>query len=540
MSSATRFPPDSGPSSATPDQGSCAYDGSTRIVTCPLGGLADGTDAHITLRVEASFALADGTLVNTASVIGNETDPVPANNTDDATAIVGPAADLRLTKTVTPASQPRNRIATYTLVIVNDGPSTAADATLTDTLPAGVEFVSSSPDAPTCQHAAGTITCDLGDLVDGASATVTITVRGVAVGTHTNTATVASPTPDSDPANNQASADIAIGPTADLSVQKTGAATVDAGGDTTYALTLTNTDSSPATDATLVDTLPAGMTFVSATVARGTFSVTGQTITFALGTLSGNEIVEATITARAAFESATSTLVNTATVTSSNDNDPANDTDTHPVSVGPAADLSLTKSAPQRVPAGGRLLYTLQVANAGPQTATGVVVTDTLPPELTFASAQPTQGACAFALGTVTCDLGAIVAGGNAQVVIAADVGDLEGHTLHNTASVTGAEPDPDLDDRSDAADTVVDPPAIDTGAISVTKIAESGAHAQLGRPVPFLISVRNDAVVTATGVVIIDRQSAPVDVLSVDAQRGTCKRDPLRCDIGTMSPVRS
>ena len=61
--------------------------------------------------------------------------------------------------------------------------------------------------------------------------------------------------------------------------------------------------------------------------------------------------------------------------------------------VRPSADLSLTKSdSPDPVQAGELLTYSLGVHNAGPQSATGVVLTDTLPGGVTFDSATPSPG----------------------------------------------------------------------------------------------------------------------------------------------------
>src|SRR5437879_547854 len=70
------------------------------------------------------------------------------------------------------------------------------------------------------------------------------------------------------------------------------------------------------------------------------------------------------------------------------------------------ADLAVTKTAsPNPVPLGASLSYAITVANHGPSAATGVTVTDTLPPNVTFGSATATQGNCAQTSGTVTCTL---------------------------------------------------------------------------------------------------------------------------------------
>ena len=75
------------------------------------------------------------------------------------------------------------------------------------------------------------------------------------------------------------------------------------------------------------------------------------------------------------------------------------------------ADLSITKTdSPDPVLAGSALTYSIQVANAGPDTATDAVVTDALPKGVTYVSATPSQGTCAVSKNkkTVTCALGTV------------------------------------------------------------------------------------------------------------------------------------
>ena len=84
-----------------------------------------------------------------------------------------------------------------------------------------------------------------------------------------------------------------------------------------------------------------------------------------------------------------------------------------------AADLSLSKTdSPDPVPAGELLTYTLTVHNSGPQDATGVSLSDTLPVGVTFESATPTQGSCSEDGGTVSCTLGTLADEASASVEI--------------------------------------------------------------------------------------------------------------------------
>ncbi len=70
------------------------------------------------------------------------------------------------------------------------------------------------------------------------------------------------------------------------------------------------------------------------------------------------------------------------------------------------ADLSVSLAdSPDPVIFGENLTYTVDVTNGGPELATNVVLTDILPDEVAFVSANPTKGTCAEAGGTVKCDL---------------------------------------------------------------------------------------------------------------------------------------
>ena len=75
-------------------------------------------------------------------------DPDASNNDGSATnarviTIVTPSADVKTTKTGPTSASGFSNI-TYTIIVTNHGPSTASNVVVSDTLPAGVTFVSAS------------------------------------------------------------------------------------------------------------------------------------------------------------------------------------------------------------------------------------------------------------------------------------------------------------------------------------------------------------------------------------------------------------
>ena len=190
--------------SATPSQGSCAH--AAGRVICDLGTMTNRASASITIIVQTTAA---GVLNFSSSLSANALDFHLGNNAAAATTTVAGAADLQLALSDSPDPVFINNTVTYTLSVSNSGPNTALAVTLSNTLPAGVAFVSAvGSQGSGCSHAAGLVNCSLGSIASGASATVTIQATTPSVvGTLTNRAGVRASSPtDPDVANNVTSA----------------------------------------------------------------------------------------------------------------------------------------------------------------------------------------------------------------------------------------------------------------------------------------------------------------------------------------------
>jgi uncharacterized repeat protein (TIGR01451 family) len=271
--------------SAVPTQGTCTESGG--IVDCAIGTLADGGSASIEIKVGPQ---SPGSLTNEAGVSSDLADPNPSDNSASAVTTVKGVADLALSKSDSPDPVQAGQLLTYTLTVQNTGPQAATGVQLTDNLPAGVTFESATPSQGSCAEASGTVTCALGTLADQATANVELKVRPHNAGTITNEASVDSDAHDPATTNNSASTETTVDPGADLALTKTDSPdSVLAGELLSYTLTVQNNGPSSATGVSVTDNLPAGVMYDSASPSQGTCSVSGSTVTCALGTIADQE-----------------------------------------------------------------------------------------------------------------------------------------------------------------------------------------------------------------------------------------------------------
>lgn len=487
-------------------------DGGT--VSCSAATFVAGAVATFQITVNIPMATAPGTLfVNAASVSSDTPDDNPENNTSSAGTLVpgGTAADIGITKSG-PATAGENTTISYTIVLTNNGPGDASTVSWTDTLGAGLTFVSLTQNSGPAFNCPGNTTpCTLATFPNGATATFTLTAQTSATpGTYQNTATVSSAN-DPNPENDSSTVGTTVS-NADVGVTKSAPANAIAGGTFSYTLTLTNAGPDPAVNARFSDTLPAGLTFASlaqntgptATCATpqpgsaGTVGCTvpmllnGQSASFTLGVNVDSAVANGTV------------VTNTATAsTDSVDPNSNNNSASASTTIGTQADVGVTKTGASSAAAGSNFSYTLSVTNSGVSAAANVLLSDVLPAGETFVSLNQTSGP-AFACSTgatVTCSIASLATNATANFTLTVAVGSgvSDGTVLTNTANVSTSSSDTNPANNSSSANTTVQA----TADLSLSKT--SAATATPGSQLTYTLTLSNAGPSSAANVSLTD-----------------------------------
>ncbi len=457
-----------------------------------------------------------------------------------------PAVDLVMAKTA-PATAMENKSFRYRLTVHNAGERDAASITVGDPLHPSLSFISVDDDD--CSHSAGAVTCHWGPLAVGQSRSVLITVaarEGSAGQTIHNTATVAytGSGVERNTTNNSATAqtDIhAFTTETDLEIVKSGPASAPVSTDlqtfyATYRLTVYNHGPNDASNIEITDNLPPGVSF-EPLGSSGNCSG-GAVVSCTIYNLLNGE--SATLTIRAQTPRAPGALTNSASLTASNDNNSANNVSSVETEFIYLADLEITKTASAAiVNAGETLTYYLTVQNRpeSPHTATGVTISDPLPPLVELQSADYSatggSGACAVSGNVVTCSIGTLQPGESASATI--EVVPLGPGAIVNSAQVAGEQNDPDVINSSTAT-TMVNAEA----DLSIVKTA-TPATLFAGDLLTYKLLVHNDGPSRATGVTVVDEMPPASHLVYqfAETERGSCNWEPVTrqvtCFLGTL-----
>ena len=510
------------------------------LPVCEIGDVQVGEVVTITLTGGVAADTPAGTLVNQATVLSVSVDPNSENDSDTAETTVSTEADLSVTKVdlMDPVGPAEGLL--YEIVVANDGPSDAHNVVITDTLGENLTFVSASTGCvgdPESQE----IICTVEVLPAGESVDLLLTalVGDVESGTIvSNQVVVTADTTDPNLDNNldleETEVQQVFEPSADLSITKVAdQESVLAGELVTYTLTITNAGPSTGTNAQVLELIPSGTTLVSATVDNPDFGYEFCTLSGVcyLGMVTPDTEVTITMVLRVNADFGGNSVTNIASVTADQiDYMPGNNITSETVSVSTQATLSLTKvDMVDPVIAGEQLVYQIVARNLGPSDATGVVITDTVPANTTFAGASDV---CTHDSGLITCAIGRIKAGSEyaVSVQVTVDRELYEGTLIDNTAYATLANGD----GVSAEATTTVVQTALNPTDLSITKNADPSEMVVAGELITYTLVVTNNGPAPAANVQVMDLLPANVTVESITTSQGSCQ-DSAICNLGDM-----
>src|SRR5262249_16473861 len=131
----------------------------------------------------------------------------PAGNTSEFSGrqpntSAGATANLAVTKTDDPDPIFAGQLLTYTITVTNNGPDSATDVILVDTLPGGVTFQSATAPQGAFDLIGNTVFGNLGTIASGSAVIVKVKVTPLTDGVDTNTVKVSSDQFDPDTTNN--------------------------------------------------------------------------------------------------------------------------------------------------------------------------------------------------------------------------------------------------------------------------------------------------------------------------------------------------
>ena len=430
------------------------------------------TPSEITTTVTTTETAISGNIVT-------DTPPVTLTDTLTPSHISTPtaplAADLELVQVDTPNPAAAEGILTYMLTVTNHGPGDAQDIVVRDVLPPQVRLVDSTlpvMEQENDQTPTAAVGWKLGTLTAGDEHVlqIVVAVHSWVTQSFTNTAIVTATSVDDNPHNNQSTVETAITDVADLAISAEIPTIIGSGSVVTCTLVYTNFGPAAARSVTVVEQLPAEMSFggvvnadlrpLSRITGVGTLAfeefVPGAWMTPKLAAGESGHIVFTATVQPGVLGSLASTVVITSASPDSDWNNNGHDQVTLAT---PVADVTIVQSAaPNPVVAGSALTYTLTYTNRGPWTAENVFITAILPASVTLPTGVALTGQASRDLmaltqtgQSLTWFTPSLLPGASGVVVLAAMVDRHAAGPLHSHAAIRSATLDGNPDDNTAA-----------------------------------------------------------------------------------------
>ena len=285
---------------------------------------------------------------------------------------------------------------------------------------------------------------------------------------------------------------------ADLNIAKYSDKDIVAPGDSlTYTINVTNLGPHIAVNVNVTDVLPAQVSFVNSNLPYGS---SGSTYWWNFASISVDEskFIIINVNVNSGF---TGTISNTVQVVSdTRDLILGNNYYTNQTNFVDMADLSISKSASKNIIYPGEYFeYTLIVTNNGPDAATNVRVTDSLPDQVTFNSAIPAKSGSSGSI--YWWDYSSLGFGGSIQILINVTVNNIPSGTIINNANVVSATYDPVSSNNADDEQVSIGSSA----DLNLVKTANTTGPVYVGDSITYTINVTNNGPDTALNVNVTD-----------------------------------
>ena len=444
--------------------------------------------------------------IGTNGIVGESRffDVLPSIFTD-----VGVGVDAKTTDTVNAGSNILS-----TIYVTNFGPRSVTGLIVSHYTSPGLKRTSNLP-ASTGQYDSATGLWNIGNLGVGQVATVVVNVRvesGYGGQYLTNRASLLSINQQDTNTANNVSVKIVKVRGAGLAVTNTASNLFPAeGGTVTITTVVTNIGPDAANNAVVQYSWPGGLACLGHAPGG---SLNTNTWQWQIASLAKGAAATLMITARVNTGTAGQTLTNVAVVSASEEDGNQKDNRSEVRLTVPLVDLRVTAAATPALPnAGDGVTFAVTVSNAGPHRATGVTITNNLPP---FASSSPSvMNMGTYTAGVWRIPLLNIGEMGRIEMQGAVPVG-VPGHWFTNRPVAYANEKDSNL--ANNTTNALIQVQGID---LSITQRV-STLHPNLGDKLTFSVVVSNSGPHMATGIVVSNRFMSRLSNVTMTVSSGT------------------
>ncbi|GAA4300054.1 FG-GAP-like repeat-containing protein [Nibribacter koreensis] len=430
-----------------------------------------------------------------------------------------PKADVGVTITASSGPYIVGRTITFTVLVKNEGPSAASGITVKDLLdPTKFQNITSGD----ATYDAANRTWNVGSLVANASKTLTITAQPMATGTYSILAKQTHPEVDLITANDSQTLTLNVVPSADIEVKNTPSKTTYNSGEVVeFTISARNLGPSTASNVVVQSKVPTNLVF-SGGIPAGYDTLSGN---WTVGALALNETKTLIIRATQKLPSNLGSFTSTATLLDRGSNEADlntnNNTSSTTITITPSADVAVSMLVSTTAPAqGSNFTYTVRVTNNGPNNASNVVVSGSVPAGLAFSGATPTTGTATIGAGSITWNAGLIQRGTTQTMVLTASASTVGSITY--TMAQTHTEFDGTAANNS-ASQTVN---VLPTADIKVENIVTSTPLQQdkysNDEVVTYQVKVTNNGPSTATNLKVRDLLPSTLKDITFTAPAGT------------------